>query len=152
MEGHRGPTENPRHRCLGSAGRPYRPLGSVQEVALDAEHPRYGILIRDRVVGAGRFRTLLRCYVSNTPIECRVEMPPHNVEADVEVRNRVPQGSASHAGHAEIGIAANASYRYPVGDGAQGQVRTDRRLRSPIILYAKHAAIDRRSPLRIPSM
>src|SRR6266849_5740416 len=64
-------------------------------------------------------------------------MPPHNVEADVEVRNRVPQGSASHAGHAEIGIA---------------QVTTYHLLRSGIVPHAKHAAIDRRSPLRTPSM
>src|SRR5258708_20145762 len=74
-------------------------------------------------------------------------MPPDNVEADVEVRNRVPHGSASHSGHAEIGIAIR-----PSGSYYAGHVRTNRRLRSTIVFHTEHAAIDRRSPLRIPAM
>src|SRR6266478_790895 len=79
-------------------------------------------------------------------------MPPNNIEADVEVRNRVPHGSASHSGHAEIRIAV----RYVPETGAKRnstcQSATDQRRRSTVVLYTKHAAIDRRSPLRIPSM
>src|SRR5258706_3688892 len=74
-------------------------------------------------------------------------MPPHHVEADVEVRYRVPHGSASHSGHAEIGIAIR-----PGGNHDVGQARADRRFRSTIVLYTEHAAIDRRSPLRTPSV
>src|SRR5260370_12945740 len=80
-------------------------------------------------------------------MERSVERPHHNVKANIEVRNRVPQGSASQAGLVEIGRAANATY----GDTG-GRARTYRRRRRTIVLHTIHATIDRRSPLRIPSM
>src|SRR6202011_2761889 len=80
-------------------------------------------------------------------------MVPHKVNADIEVRNRVPHGSASHFGHAPIGIAIRH-----VGETAAKRssvylsARTPHLLRSTIVFHAKHAAIDRRSPFRIPPM
>src|SRR5215831_18695524 len=77
-------------------------------------------------------------------------MVPHNIEADVEVRNRVPQGSRSHSGHAEIVTAVSncSTYCTTTGEGC----RTNHSLCSVIVLHAKHTAINRRSPLRIPPM
>src|SRR5882672_6454152 len=73
---------DPRHCCQGSAHDPLGPLGSVQEVSLDAEDRRQGVHIRDGV-GAGRFRPVLTQNGSTS--ERRVEMSPPQVEADIEV-------------------------------------------------------------------
>src|SRR5262245_65965722 len=73
-------------------------------------------------------------------------MVPHEVEADVEVRYRVPHCSRAHFGYAPIGIAV----RY--GRDSRYAPTTERRLRSTVVLHADHAAIERRSPLRIPPM
>src|SRR5215470_17614876 len=90
-------------------------------------------------------------------------MPPHHVNADVKVRNRVPQGSRSHFGEAKIGVAGAVKGRtYSVSgettsgraqaDTTNGLARTDRGLRSIVVLHADDATINRRSPLRIPPM
>src|SRR5262249_49714728 len=99
-------------------------------------------------VGTSWFCTSSHCgYVSNSAAERGVQMPPHHVETDVEIRHWVPQGSRSYFRHAEIGIAVGGSVSYQPVYGVANEG-----LRRTIVLHAPHAAIDRRSPLRIPPM
>src|SRR5262245_52517837 len=77
-------------------------------------------------------------------------MPPYHIETDVEIRHRVPHGSRSHFRHAEIGVTIRCCRPYCAA--TRHRARTDQGLSSIIVFHAPHAAIDRRSPLRIPAM
>src|SRR5262245_42389968 len=74
-------------------------------------------------------------------------MPPDEVNTDVKVRDRVPQGSRSNFRKAEIGIAV-----IPASIEAKPDRVADQLLRSTVVLHADHAAINRCPPLRIPPM
>src|SRR5262249_6106822 len=121
---------------------PYRPGRSVDEVALDAEDRRQGILIREGEDGAAGVG--LNCGIKSgrLPVECRVVVPPYQVETDVEVRYRVPHSSGAHFRDGPIGAAA-ASRNSNV---ATIHIRTDRLRCGVVISHADHAAIERCSP------
>src|SRR5262249_2291038 len=126
---------------------------------LDAEHHGDDVLVVDRV-RAGRTRAVHP--EDGRALVRRVEVRPLHVDADVEIRMRIPLRARTHLPVAEARVARVARQRSD-GDGADreylrdaagrtGEVRVDDRGRGAVVVDLGVAAVERGAPLRRPQV
>jgi hypothetical protein len=129
-------TDDPRLPCQGSAIA-LGTAGSVQEVALDAEHHAVNILVIDVVEPAPSANGVWLEHRTKPVKNGRtgksgIEMNPRQIETDIDIRHRVPHGPGAQLPPARVGVAVrHGSFEIVYHCSSGGLIR--RELRAVLI-------------------